>query len=167
MLLRRMRRAQNEKRIAYYYFHLPSRSLPPPAQGQAHTGLSPISGGQQPGLHVHSHLSFAAGRLWLLGIHSLIYPIELWVPVENSPGVAAIHQYSLQSPDSCSLWAAQPALTSSSHTEQRRIWEKLVILETPRNTPFTCDMTNISAIRISLSLIILNALTYIPNHYLI
>lgn len=137
MLLRRMRRAQNEKRIAYYYFHLPSRSLPPPAQGQAHTGLSPISGGQQPGLHVHSHLSFAAGRLWLLGIHSLIYPIELWVLVENSPGVAAIHQYSLQSPDSCSLWAASTrADLIFSHRAEEDLGKISYIRDSPKHSVY-------------------------------
>lgn len=145
----------------------PALRQAPLAQGQAHKHTSNLWG-KQHGLCVHSHLSSAAGRLWLLGIHSLIYPIELWVSVENSPGAAAIHQYSLLSPRTAAhSGLAQPVLTSSSHTEQRRIWEKLVLLVTPWNTPFTCDMTNISAIRISRSLIILNALTYIPNHYLI
>lgn len=142
---------------------------PQPVLGQAHRHISTLWGKkQQWGYTFISHLSFAAGRLWLLGIHSLIYTIELWVPVEKTvqapqPSISIL--FSL--PTAAHSGLAQPVLTSSAQTEQRRIWEKLVILVTPRNTPFTCDMTNISAIRISRSLIILDALTYIPNHYLI
>ena len=98
---------------------------------------------------------------------SLIWAIGLWFPKENSPG-------PLSHP---SVFSSVPRqlLTAAGSTHADLIFshgaeeglEKLVILVTPRNTPFTCDMTNISAIRISLSLIILNALTYIPNHYLI
>jgi hypothetical protein len=61
--------------------------IPLPASGRTakSTGTSPALWGEEAtvGYTFISHLWFAAGRLWLLGIHSLIYTIELWVPVEK------------------------------------------------------------------------------------
>lgn len=77
----------------------------PPALGWAQTiSTSVCSGERQSGPHIQfPTFSLAAACRWLLGSRSLIWTIGLWVPKENSPGASAIHQYSLQSPDSCSL----------------------------------------------------------------
>ena len=140
----------------------------PAAHGWAQTISASTLWGRLSGLHYHSHiLSFAAACRWLLGSRSLIWATGLWFPKENSPGPLS-HPSVFSSVPRQLLTAAGSTCTDLifSHGAEEGL-EKLVILVTPRNTPFTCDMTNISAIRISLSLIILNALTYIPNHYLI
>lgn len=139
-------RVQNEKRVAHYYFQLspPVPSLPTllhppsplPAQGQAHRRLSDLWGSST-GYAFISHLSFAAGCLWLLGTHRLIYPIELWVPVENSSGFAAIHQYSLQSPDSCSLWAGSTcADLIFAHRAEEELGKISYISDSPKHSVY-------------------------------
>lgn len=141
-------RVQNGTRVAYYYFqlspslippHAPPSSPSPPgtARGQAHRRASRISGGSSTGYAFISHLSFAAGCLRLLGIHRLIYPIELCVPVENSPGFAAIHQYSLQSPDSCSLWAGSTcADLIFSHRAEEELGKISYISDSPKHSVY-------------------------------
>lgn len=130
--------------------------------------ISALWGKRQRGLHIHFP-PFICSRPPLvvghpqLNLHNRALGTGRKTVQAPQPSISIL--FSL--PTAAHSGLPQPVLTSSAQTEQRRIWEKLVILVTPRNTPFTCDMTNISAIRISRSLIILDALTYIPNHYLI
>lgn len=138
-------RVQNEKRVAHYYFHLSPSPIPPhapPSSSRSRhrakpTGASRISGGSSMGYAFISHLSFAAGCLRLLGIRRLIYPIELCVPVKNSPGFAAIHQYSLQSPDSCSLWAGSTcADLIFSHRAEEELGKISYISDSPKHSVY-------------------------------
>lgn len=94
-----------KERVALDYLQLPFRH--PPAQGPSpNLQHSSTLWGRQAGLCIHfPTFSFAAGCHQLLGIHSLIWTSGLWFPEANCPGASAIHQYSLQSPGSCSLRA--------------------------------------------------------------
>lgn len=140
-----------------------------PGRGQAHRHISALWGGSSSlGLHIHFP-PFICSRPPVVVGHPQLNLLNRALGTGGKTVQAPLPSISIlfSLPTAAHSGLAQPVLTSSAPTEQRRIWEKLVILVTPRNAPFTCDMTNISAIRISRSLIVLDALTYIPNHYLI
>lgn len=153
---------------AFLQLHPPP--APPPAPGSQQSPRAHLQSLREEAAWATfiSHLSFAAGPPLVVGhlqlnLHNRALGTDGKPVQAPQPSISILFSLPTAAPSGL----AQPVLTSSAQTEQRRLWEKLVILVTPRNTPFTCDMTNISAIRISRSLIILDALTYIPNHYLI
>lgn len=132
------------RRELLYYFQLSFSALPTPratphpsprlgAHCQVHRHISrPLGGRSDGGLHIHfpplicSRPPLVVGHPQL-NLHNRALGTRGKTVQAPQPSISIL--FSLSTAAHSGL--AQPVLTSSAQTEQRRIWEKLVILVTP------------------------------------